>query len=151
MTKAFTLVELIFVIVIIGVLSAVAIPQFRNLTDNSKISAELSTASSIQAALQACHGEWVISDCAITCGKDIDSATEFSAEGYPLNANMGTSAASPIDRILKNAENAGWSRTGTNYTGPASGTDGTNQCKAGKPCIGKSWTYNQTNGTFTLN
>ncbi len=151
MNKAFTLVELIFVIIIIGVLSAVAIPQFSKLTDNSKISAELATASSIQTAIEACHGEWVISDSDIICGKDINSSSDFSAEGYPKNDSMGSAAGSPIDRILKNAETSKWKRSGINYYGPASDTvQGTNHCKTGKPCIGKRWEYNEATGEFKL-
>jgi prepilin-type N-terminal cleavage/methylation domain-containing protein len=37
MKKAFTLIEIIFVIVIIGLLAAIAIPKFRNLKQNSEI------------------------------------------------------------------------------------------------------------------
>ncbi|RUM64395.1 MAG: prepilin-type cleavage/methylation domain-containing protein, partial [Sulfurimonas sp.] len=49
-SRAFTLIELIFAIVIIGVLTSVAIPKFSGLNDNAKISAELSTAASVQVA-----------------------------------------------------------------------------------------------------
>jgi len=142
MKKAFTLVELIFVIVIIGVLAAVAVPKFTKLSDNAKISSELSTASSVQTAIEACHGEWIISDCAFTCGKDIDSST-FSAEGYP------TDLGANLERILK-IPSPDWTSTGTIYKGPASGTKGTTHCKADKPCIGKSWSYDSTTGEFKL-
>jgi len=148
MTKAFTLVELIFVIVIIGVLSAVAIPQFRNLTDNAKISAELSTASSVQAALEAVHGEWVISDCDFTWGNN-RPYSELNTDGYP--SSLGTTT-NPLTYILKNAETSKWSSSdGITFYGPASETTkGTSNCKTGKPCIGKSWNYDSSTGEFKL-
>ena len=142
--KAFTLVELIFVIVIIGVLSAAAIPQFSKLTDNAKISAELSTASAVQTAIEACHGEWIISDCDFTCGASITKSDLDANNGYP--SDLGDS----LEKILKNATTSEWTRSGTQYRGPASGSKGTSHCKTGKPCIGKYWDYNTTAGTFTL-
>lgn len=147
MKKAFTLVELIFVIVIIGVLAAVAVPQFSKLTDNAKISAELSTASAVQTALEAVHGEWIISDCDFTWGNS-QPYSGLNASGYP--AALGN-AANPLGYLLKNAETSKWSTIdGISFYGPASGSKGTDYCRAGKPCIGKSWSYDSATGEFKL-
>lgn len=147
---AFTLLELIIAIVIIGVLSAVAIPKFSGLSSNAKISAELSTAASVQVALDACHGEWIINEGSFTCGKDIDSNSELSTAGYPLNDTLGTATSSPINRILKNADTVKWTRSGTKYYGPASRSGGVTKCKSGKPCVGKYWNYDESTGEFKL-
>ena len=144
MKKAFTLIELIFVIVIIGVLASVALPKFSGLSDNSKIASELSTAASVQVALDACHGEWIINEGSFTCGANIAS-TSLNTDGYPV------ALGSPLDAILKNASSVDWTKSGTSYYGPASkNPGGVSNCKTSKPCIGKYWDYNASGGTFTL-
>ncbi len=50
--KAFTLIELVFIIVIIGILASIAIPKFNRLDSTAKINAEISTMNSAQKALQ---------------------------------------------------------------------------------------------------
>lgn len=157
--RAFTLIELIFVIVIIGVLSAVAIPKFANLTDNSKSSSELATASSVQSALDAIHGEWITNTCNFDWGNGQNTGNAGQAlntTGYPTAAQMG-STANPFGNLLKNADNGDWSRDdSTNpprYYGPATRTDGKGAADrnlAHKPEGNDYWEYNATAGTFLL-
>jgi len=106
--EGFTLIELILVIVIIGILSTVAIPRFSNLIDNSKIASELSTAASVQSAVDATHGEWITNNCPFIWGNEQNSSL-LNAEGYPDAAVMGD-AANPFKYILKNADNGDWVR-----------------------------------------
>ena len=51
MQKAFTMIELIFVIVVIGILSTVAIPKFSGIADTAYTSKAKSTVASIRSAL----------------------------------------------------------------------------------------------------
>jgi len=147
---AFTLIELIFVIVIIGVLASFAIPKFSGLSDNAKISAELSTAASVQVALDACHGEWIVNEGDFTCGFSINSRDLSDGNPYLNSDGYPTNLGNPLNAILKNAP-TDWSLSGSEYTGPASGTNGASKCKVGKPCIGRHWVYDNNQGTFTLN
>ena len=49
--KAFTMIELIFVIVVIGILSAIAIPKFAATRDDAVITKAISTVASMRSAL----------------------------------------------------------------------------------------------------
>jgi len=149
--NAFTLLELIFVIVIIGVLAAVAVPKFKNLTANSKISAELATAASAQAAIDACHGEWIVNEGAFTCGASI-SNSDLSSDGYP-QAKVSV-FGDYLQKILKKGS-PGWvCEDESGYLqceGPASKSgSGVKTCKDDKPCETTCWKYYDSNGSFEL-
>lgn len=68
MKKAFTMIEVIFVIVIIGILAAVAIPKLSATRDDAKISTEVSSAKQVilnlgsEFAAQAAFVNYTIAD-----------------------------------------------------------------------------------------
>ncbi len=152
--SAFTLIEIIFVIILIGVLGAVAVPKFTGMRDNAKITSELSTAASVQTAIDACHGEWIINDGPFVCGVDIDptNPSDFDAvNGYPIILGSGNST--PLDHILKNGKNVQWIKGADGYyRGPASnnGVKAASPDIPGKPDANDYWEYNSTTGTFRL-
>jgi len=147
--EAFSMVELIFVIVIIGILSIVAIPKFMRMSDSAKISADLATASSIQTVIDTANGEWLVNEGNFTWGIN-RPRSELNAQGFPKN--LGTNGK--LDFVIRGNKGT-FNRI--------SGTDtsliqqfqsrATKEVKievAGKPDIGDYWEYNSTAGTFNL-
>ena len=77
MKKSFTLIELIFVIVVIGLLASVAVPKFMQTKASASASSALSIVSSVRTAIETKHGEWIIND-------NLDSADGYTPQGYPI-------------------------------------------------------------------
>ncbi len=86
MKNSFTLIELIFVIVIIGLLAAVAIPKF-NLSEvsASKVNVK-SVVNSVQTAIDNLHGQALIND-SFTWDSECDWN---SSTDYPKNLDTDT-------------------------------------------------------------
>lgn len=145
--KAFTLIELIFIIVIIGVLSSFAIPKFRGMSANARISAEIATMSSVLTALEEVNGEWSINEGAFTWGtSNTQTNANLSNSGYPNNLDSATQALGEIIRInSRDYTNQFPSPAGfAIYTGPASDpTDGVSSAneRENRPDQNDYWIY----------
>ena len=139
--KGFTLIELMIVVVIIGILAAIAIPQYQNYIARSQVARVMGEAGSIKTAVDNCllNGKTALGADADQCQLDAtgsnllvgakqDGSTAVAAgTGVPqvtLNTNgsativatFGNSAAADVKKA--NANTLTWTRA----------TDGTWRC-----------------------
>lgn len=90
--KGFTLVELMVVILIVGILAAVAIPLMQGRIDKAKWSEANATAGTIRTAIRAYAAETSIAtaQALATAGPTLDTAATQNALGFSSNDLEGT-------------------------------------------------------------
>ncbi len=84
----FTLVELIVVIVILGILAAVALPRFMGLEREARIAAIKSMGGTMLSAANMAHGVCMARNCANGATLAIEGQNVVFANGYPNNASI---------------------------------------------------------------
>ena len=97
--RAFTLIELIFVIVIIGILSSVVIPKFTNLITHAKNSNIKSIVASIHSSIENIHGKWLIDD--DYNWSSYDGLSTLNSNGYPTKLDSGSGENKLFKYVLK--------------------------------------------------
>ena len=159
--QAFTMIELIFVIIILGVLAATALPRFIGIQDDAKISAEKGVAGAVRGGVQLAHGKWILKQQSSFDWDADGNKEEFSAQGYLKNLENGgtysnTKTSDNIFAEILSEPAEDWTKyDGTSdpenaYEGPASAyTNGADGSIEGND-INKTgwWVYNNSDGTF---
>ena len=133
MQKGFTLIELMIVIAIIGILAAIAIPQYQNYITRSQASRVMGETSQIKTAVETCildgrtaaiihNGTPAATAIATTCvtgatQSNLLGASTTAATGFPTVTINDDGTASIIATFGTNAATAlktktlGWART----------------------------------------
>ena len=104
--KGFTLIELLIVVVIIGILAAIAIPKFANTKEKAVVASMKSDLRNLVTAQES-----FFSDNQDYAG-DIDPTTQTNGVGGAGVVAFGSSAGNVITVAWQSA--AGWSATVTN-------------------------------------
>lgn len=88
--KAFTMIELIFVIVVIGILAAIAVPKLAATRDDAKISKAIATVGALRSAIATQRQKYILD------GSFTDINTAAAAVGlleYPISSDWSSSGA----------------------------------------------------------
>lgn len=156
--KGFTLIELVVVIVILGVLAAVALPRFMDATDDAHSAAVKGTGGALAAGVALVRAQWELNKAkGTTTNTNVsgfgDNSVDVNSSGWPV----GTSTSGSADAceeiwkgVLQGSAPAVDTASGTGIDYVASGTTTCTYAYSLDGGSTRSIQYNTTTGVVTI-
>jgi len=93
----FTLIELVMVIVILGILSAFALPRFADLGEEAREASLAGLAGALKSAASIAHAEQLVTGAALGATVTLEGTAITMVNGYPTANAAGIGAAADVD------------------------------------------------------
>lgn len=159
--KGFTLIELVVVIVILGVLAAVALPRFMNATEDAHTAAVNGTGGALASGVALVRSQWELNRVKglATPNTNVtgfgDGTVDVNASGWPLGTANSASADACVEvwqGVLQGSAPSVASSGTTDYVAGYAGTTCTYTYRLdGRTAGQRTIAYNTADGAVTTN